>query len=219
MIVEFIGVPGSGKSTISSLVRDDHELKLQNLSSSEEFFEEDEYALKRSYEILRSIPLFIFDTIRLNFHRNKFNLHLWYRTLRSNLKIYIKSFKKNKGGIEVLDPGSLMLILNGLMYLKKIPSERYLYKSVERYLKSDVVIFLSTDYNTMISRLESRERGYPLRMRDLNDRQKKRLLNNTIAFMNFVEIYCIKNKKKFYKFSNTQSIPMIKALIKNKLRK
>jgi len=186
VVVEIIGPPGSGKTTLAnklipllkkesvtvSLVNSREGLTIQNLFSTA--------TLMLPIEIVSKFMAMFY----LNYEKNGFNYKFWKSTLRSWLKVIISTLysSRHKGGIKIFEPGLMMLILSGCMYKDDFVINKKLINAIRRLCKIDVLVLISVDAQTSFDRMSARERGEPFRM-------KKELFEKKLKILNYSELY------------------------------
>jgi adenylate kinase family enzyme len=188
MKVEIIGPPGSGKTTLAnklipllkkqnitaSLVNVGEDLTIQNLLSTT--------TLMLPIEILSKFMTMFY----LNYEKNGFNYQFWKSTLRSWLKVIVRTLysSQHKEGIKIFEPGLMMLILSGCMYRDDVVLNKKLTNAIRRLCKVDVLVLISVDAQTSFDRMSGRERGEPFRM-------KREPLEKKLKILNYSELYAV----------------------------
>ena len=196
--IEFLGMPGSGKSYIQKLILKN--LKLKNYCN----YYNDYKILNRFSKILfffrflLSYPIFSLKTLFLiklsKQQSNEKNKHMYYFVNEISLHSYFNSLNKN-------------------IYL--INSEGFLYRAsfyfnqnkfninIKNYLRNipkvDMVILIKNKKKDNINRANSRANEYKYNSTDIKHYEKKNKIIDGIA-----EIYKSNNKCKFLKLNNYQ---------------
>ena len=197
--IEFLGMPGSGKSYIQKLILKN--LKLKNYCN----YYNDYKILNRFSKILfffrflLSYPIFSLKTLFLiklsKQQSNEKNKHMYYFVNEISLHSYFNSLNKN-------------------IYL--INSEGFLYRAsfyfnqnkfninIKNYLRNipkvDMVILIKNKKKDNINRANSRTNEYKYNSIDIKHYEKKNKIIDRIA-----EIYKSNNKCKFLKLNNYQN--------------
>jgi len=197
--IEFIGPPGSGKSSIAEGLNKLFANKnipsvLGNRNNNKNIIK------KINIQLLKLIIIDAIKLIPFIFYQNKtgsiLNRLHWYNVFRGLIRtIAINIFLSNRhdNKIIILEPGYLTQILGSCMY--SIRKRRYL--SIKNILNkieiANIVIKLIVDPEVSIDRLIKRRRGIPKRMKQVDiDSQKKIIINSNNISTEIVK-YC--NKK------------------------
>jgi len=210
LIIEIIGPPGAGKTTLGeSIVSSLNSKGIESnfVKKIQKKYYKNNFDIITYAKLLKSLLYFLYLATRLNFRKNKFNFSSWKKTFFSAIKVSINNHSLvNSCGksISIIEPGHLMLLLNGCMYREDVMPKKLLNKFLS-YVKSvDIVIYINIDVITAMNRISSRERGEPQRMSSSNEVEKKRTIElcnlNSKNIVNFfqnkeVSVFEINGKK------------------------
>jgi adenylate kinase family enzyme len=197
LIIEIIGPSGAGKTSLGEALVTS--FQADNVSSIfvkklEKNFYKNNLDLKIVINLIKSFIYIFYVVIRLNFRKNKFNFFSWKKTLYSSIKVAMNTHSvvnSRKNIISVIEPGYLMLLLNGCMYRKNVMPLKLLNKFLNNMRYLDVLIYISLDSETALKRISTRERGEPERMNSYNELEKRRVIElsnlNSKNIVNFFQ--------------------------------
>lgn len=224
-IIEIIGPPGSGKTFVSN------HLEKYRLNKSKIFYHSNlfdshiEYN-KTSFIILNLIKLKIF--IRILFYYTIFIRRFFLKKIYKGNFFFRMTFLlyKNLLSIEILknnipndkyiimEPGPIMFFLQDYFYINSKLSLTEIKLFNKLFFKHDILISLNCDKKTILQRLNDRNRGLPMRMKNLNKSQVDIVIEKSLEIIDFYSNFT--NKKcRIIKIDSSSNIDKINNIITN----
>lgn len=197
--VEFVGLPGVGKTTIKEYFKQKDKMHYQDV-----FFVPDNNQtifsnIKKAFIFI----IFLFENITLTYHVFKFSLSVkplnkqsLYRAFRLIRLCHL--LKLNRGRNIVLDQGIIQLIWSIVIsgnYKPKRKSLKNVIKSIDEFLPR-YIVYCSAEMETILSRIECRETNLYSRLDNMSKSQRKAMLFNNEDYL-FKIISIIKEKDIF----------------------
>ncbi len=217
-LIEIIGSPGSGKTFLCD------ELEKIKKNNEKIFFHSSNINNNKIYKKLNFIKknlkrlkvIFIVIFFCLIFSRRFFLKKIYKKKFFFNVILllikhflcieYLKSSLPNYKYL-ITEPGPIMYFLQDYFYINKKISKFEINIFNKFFLNTDFIVHLKCNPDLSIKRLHKRKRGLPIRMRNLNNKDIKKTIFNSIKV---IDNY-IKNSKnlvvgtKILKLNTTHS--------------
>ena len=194
-LIEVIGLPGSGKSFISS------ELETIKKNNEQIFFHSGNYNKNNKYKsingslrflihlkVISKIIIFYLIFFKRIFLKKIYKGSFFFRVISLFYKhlIYIEILKKKLENNEylILEPGPIMYFIQDYFYINEDLSYFEIRIFNKFFLKTDYIINLECNSKDAFNRLKSRKRGLPSRMVNLNDQKIESALNKAKKIIN-----------------------------------
>ncbi len=121
--------------------------------------------------------------------------------------------------VSILDPGWFMRLLNGYIYSTHEPGVETLKRFFQKIVQPTLLIVLNVNPEDSLARLSSRKRGLPKRMRQLEEKKFRMVLNQGNKAASLIGREALKNSINTLFFDSTQlKIDEIACQIMNWLR-
>ena len=191
LVLDFFGIPGCGKSTVSHLLAE--ELRKKGTIISEPSYDTDHNlspVSRKSIKLVGFIKEFILHPIKTtiliwNIHQIK-NPLVSSIALAMVIIIRTSEIKKNRGGITILDQGLAQLAISICQNSKDLTKLKQAYELTLKQLETEIdvrKIFISVSADTAQKRAEQRGTLNSRMDREKNTKRKKEILS-------FYELAC-----------------------------
>lgn len=188
--IEFVGPPGSGKTTIAlrlAKALEAHGVTAELVDAK--FFharkipkvELIKALAPAARDFLRMLPIVV-----LTSRASLLETVQWNRVIRVLIRtilarILVERVVKVRPSITILEPGYLMMLVNAGMYASPVAERIWTQKRLRRIRPADLIVVFSISPEIANRRMEARERGRPTRMRSLESDEQVKVINRASA--------------------------------------
>jgi thymidylate kinase len=179
--IEFVGPPGSGKTTIAlrlAKALEAHGVNAELVDAK--FFHSRKIPKVRLIkalapavrDFLRMLPIVVLTSRASLLETVKWNrvIRVLVRTILA--RVLVERAVKVRPSITILEPGYLMMLVNAGMYAPPVAERIWTQKRLRRIRSADFIVVFSISPEIASRRMEGRTRGRPTRMRTLDNEKQ-----------------------------------------------
>jgi ABC-type oligopeptide transport system ATPase subunit len=225
-VIEVIGPSGSGKSTLSLSLQThlnqsgtaniivigtkkyhgSHDTRFSARSARSLFYQAYSFS-PALIETLNVLP-HLMEPYRRGTHLNNPRYFRMFSLALKQTRIQKQLLKvMPEESVAIFDPGWFMRLLNGYIYATHEPEVETLNSFINKIAQPSLLVVLNVSPEVSLSRLSSRERGLPKRMRQLDEKKFRTVLNQGNKAASLIGKEALRNNINTLSFDSTHLKP------------